>query len=46
MTDVLRRPLRHDSSRDAFIAEYGEVLAQRSGRPEEAEYRYGYFDSE
>ena len=35
MTEVLRRPISHDGSGEAFNAEYGEMFVQRFGRDSE-----------
>ncbi|MDR7156823.1 uncharacterized protein YbjT (DUF2867 family) [Sphingobium xenophagum] len=42
MSDILRRHIAYDGSRETFMKELGPLLDQRAGRAGEAEYRWDY----
>ncbi|KXU30561.1 hypothetical protein A0J57_18555 [Sphingobium sp. 22B] len=46
MSDVFKRRIVHDGSKEGFLKEYGPLLEQRQGRKGEGEYRWAFFEYE
>ncbi|UXC93822.1 hypothetical protein EGM87_23435 (plasmid) [Sphingobium sp. RSMS] len=42
MSDVFKRKIVHDGSRETFLREFGPLLDQRAGRAGEGEYRWDF----